>query len=311
MNLLQRLGIYTPETKDITSFGGVSYHDRDNFVTNRVTLADYRDSNTSVLGLSATWACVNLLAGTIGSLPLMVYRTVDGQRELAKDHPLYYVLHDSPNFDQTALDFWEWTAASLELYGNSYAKIEKRFNGDVFSLTPLPKSTSARRLANGDIEYRWTVDGKSEAATQLDVLHIRGFGGNPLGGVSTLSACSKTFGAANKTENAADAIFKNGINSSGAFSTDKTMTAEQRKTAEGLIQEKYIGCLTAASSMSNFLSIPPTLNCWKAASTAAKKYAVYLAYRPLWLAMAIRLVIGELVRKLMFSVSRNLHCAVA
>jgi HK97 family phage portal protein len=64
-----------------------------------------------------------------------------------------------------------------------------------------------------------------------------------------LSACSKTFGAANKTENAADAIFKNGINSSGAFSTDKTMTAEQRKTAEGLIQEKYIGARNAGRPM--------------------------------------------------------------
>ena len=29
----------------------------------------------SALGLSATWACVNLLAGTIASLPVMIYRT--------------------------------------------------------------------------------------------------------------------------------------------------------------------------------------------------------------------------------------------
>ncbi|MGZ7281887.1 hypothetical protein ACXWQV_10090, partial [Streptococcus pyogenes] len=46
-------------------------------------------NETSVLALSAAWACVNLLAGTIASLPLVVYRTgTDGRREVARDHPL-------------------------------------------------------------------------------------------------------------------------------------------------------------------------------------------------------------------------------
>jgi HK97 family phage portal protein len=257
VNLLSILGIAPPEKKDIIGqgalgdfYGSASRQDGENFKTNMVTLSSFQDSSSgSVLGLSATWACVNLLAGTIGSLPLMVYRIVDGQRVLAKDHPLYYVLHDSPNFDQTALDFWEWTAASLELYGNSYAKIDKRFNGEVFSLTPLPKTTSARRLANGDIEYRWIVDGKPDTATQLDILHIRGFGGNPLGGVSTLTACAQTFGAATKTEVSASALFENGARPSGVLSTDKTMNAEQRKSAEGLLAEKYIGAMNSGRPM--------------------------------------------------------------
>ena len=32
-------------------------------------------SERNVLALSAVWACVNLISGTISSLPLMVYRT--------------------------------------------------------------------------------------------------------------------------------------------------------------------------------------------------------------------------------------------
>lgn len=54
-------------------------------------------NTASVLGLAAAWACVNLLAGTIASLPLMVYRTRNGARTVASDHPLYRILHDSPN----------------------------------------------------------------------------------------------------------------------------------------------------------------------------------------------------------------------
>ncbi|WP_234823813.1 phage portal protein [Agrobacterium pusense] len=94
--------------KDIEPWrgGSVSTENADNFTTNQVTVAEYRDyrATNSGVGLSATWACVQLIAGTIASLPLMVYRTgPDGIRTVAKDHPLYFVLHDSPNFDQTAV----------------------------------------------------------------------------------------------------------------------------------------------------------------------------------------------------------------
>jgi HK97 family phage portal protein len=249
MKFLQRLGIYTPETKDIMQFGGVSHHDRDNFVTNRVTLSNYMDSHTSVLGLSATWACVNLIAGTIGSLPLMVYRTVDGQREVARDHPLYFVLHDSPNFDQTSLDFWEWVAASIELYGNSYSKIERRSNGDISSLTLLPKTTQAKRLASGDIEYRWTSDGVEEKSLQDEILHIRGFGGDPLKGLSTIAACGRTFQSAKATETMANTVFVNAARPSGILSTDKSMTGEQRALAEKLLTERFVGAMNAGKPM--------------------------------------------------------------
>ncbi|RVN35833.1 phage portal protein, partial [Sinorhizobium meliloti] len=117
-------------------------------------------TDQNILAISAVWACVNLLAGTIASLPLMVYRTNSrGERTLARDHPLFRILHDSPNYDQTATDFWEFSSASIELWGNSYAAIERNGGGRVAALTPLrPDSVSVRRLENGNLEYRWTMD---------------------------------------------------------------------------------------------------------------------------------------------------------
>ena len=58
----------------------------------------------------------------------MVYRTkADGSREVVPNHPLYRLLHDSPNYDQTAADFWEFKSASVELWGNAYSrKIRER-----------------------------------------------------------------------------------------------------------------------------------------------------------------------------------------
>ncbi|MGW9230577.1 phage portal protein [Pseudorhizobium sp. NPDC055634] len=203
-------------------------------------------SDDTALSLSAVWACTNLLAGTIASLPLMVYRTdPQGRRTVARDHRLYRVLHDSPNYDQTAVDFWEFVSASLELWGNAYARIE-RTGKEVTGLHPVaPNLVSVRRLQNGTIEYRWTDEGKSYVETDATMLHIRGFGGNPLGGMSTLHYARNTFGNARAIEKAAGSTFRNGMRPSVQISFDKWLTPEQRQVAETKLAEKYVGAVNA------------------------------------------------------------------
>lgn len=201
-----------------------------------------------VLSLSAVWACVNLLAGTQASLPLMPYRTLPGgSREVARNHPLYRVLHDSPNSLQTALDFWEFICASLELWGNGYARKIKSA-GNVVGLIPimpyLPQVTNA---GNGVLRYRWTEDGKHYDLTNDDVLHIRGFGGNPLGGMSTLAFGARAFGIALAADRAAGGTFKNGMRPSGVLSTDPSvsLTVEQRNELNKYLGERYEGAVNS------------------------------------------------------------------
>jgi len=208
-------------------------------------------NTASVLGLAAAWACVNLLAGTIASLPLMVYRTRGGARTVASDHPLYRILHDSPNADQTALDFWEFVCASLELHGNAYAEVVRARNGRIIALgVPIPPElVSVRRRDDGALEYEWVDQGRRIIAGQDKVLHIRGFGGNPLGGLSTLSAGRQSFGLAQAIERASGDTFRNGVRPSGLLKTADTLTIDQRKQAEELLQEKFSGAINAGRPM--------------------------------------------------------------
>jgi len=200
----------------------------------------------AVLGLSAVWACVNLVAGTIASLPLMIYRTkADGSRDVDKEHPLYRVLHDSPNSQQTALDFWEFEGASLELWGNGYARKIKSGNQVVGLIPIMPALPQVRNLGNGRLGYRWTENGKEFDLTSDDVLHIRGFGGNPLGGMSTLAFGARTFGLALDIDRSARGTFKNGLRPSGVLTFDKFLTAEQRSTIETRLTEKFIGAMNS------------------------------------------------------------------
>lgn len=207
-------------------------------------------SDASAYSLSAVWGCVNLIAGTCASLPLMVYRrSADGTRKVAADHPLYRTLHDSPNYDQTAVDFWEFVFASLELWGNAYARVT-RSAGQVTGLFPIaPDIVSVRRLKNGSIEYRWTEEGQSFTETDKTILHIRGFGGNPLGGMSTLQFGRHTFGLARAIDRAAGSTFKNGLRPSGVLTFENWLTAEQRKLAEENLVKKFVGAVNAGRPM--------------------------------------------------------------
>lgn len=197
-------------------------------------------TDSSVLSISSAWACINLLSGTIASLPLMVYRRdANGVREVYRDHPLYRLLHDSPNYDQTAVDFWEFIAASIEMRGNAYARIERNSRG-IASLMPVnPALMGVRRLQNGSIEYRWSQDGRYFVETDKTMLHIRGFGGNPLGGMSTLHYGRHTFSLARAVDKSASSTFKNGMRPSGVLTFDKWLTPEQRKLAEEKLASKF------------------------------------------------------------------------
>jgi len=234
---------------NFAGYYGASRQDGVNFRTNMVTLSEYQDTvqmgAAAALSLSAVWACVNLLSGTQASLPLMVYHTVDGKRLVATEHPLYYLLHDSPNADQTALDFWDFICATLELRGNGYSEIQRRDGGQVFALdVPLPpESVQVKRLSSGSLEYRVTRDGETRTVPQERMLHIRGFGGHPLGGLSTLTFARRTFGAAMATEGAARTTFSNGIRTNGAFVSEHPLTKEQMNEVEEIIQEKYAGAM--------------------------------------------------------------------
>jgi HK97 family phage portal protein len=244
------------EQKDILPWRGgyVSTENGGNFTSGQITTEAFADAlarrGSSVMGLSAVWACINLLAGTIASLPIMVYRTArDGSRTVARDHPLYYVLHDSANWDQTAVDFWEYQVAAIELQGNAYALIEYRMNGEIGSLVPLrPDRVKAERV-NGRIRYSWREDGREIVRPGQDVLHIRGPLGDALSGVSTLTACRGTLDAAAYADGAASMVFSNGARPSGILSVDKALTAPQRAEAERLLQEKFVGAINAGRPM--------------------------------------------------------------
>ncbi len=78
---------------------------------------------------TAVSACVRILAETIASLPLHTYMNTESGKEKARDHPIYYLLSDSPNPEMTSFVFRETLMGHLLLWGNSYSQIIRNGNG--------------------------------------------------------------------------------------------------------------------------------------------------------------------------------------
>lgn len=232
----------------------VGGQDGDNVRKGQVTTERYGDSNAATearaVGLTATWACVNFWAGNIAGLPLMVYRKGrNGVPEEARDHPLFWLLHDSPNYDQSAFDFWEFMQASIELHGNAYAEMDRRESGFITALKPVrPDVVNVRRLQTGELQYRWVIDGVMSVVPQSRMLHIRGFGGTALGGLSPLQVCRSSFHSAIVAERAASAMLANGARPSGALQTE-VFLGDKRPDMERLLDEKFTGAANMGRPM--------------------------------------------------------------
>lgn len=197
---------------------------------------------SSSMSLAAVWGCVNLIAGTISSLPLQVFRgAAEGEREVLRDHPLYGVLHDRPNADQTALDFWDFVSMSVEVWGNAFARVD-RLAGRVVGLVPIwPDRVSVRRDATGALRYRWTDQGRQFDLPESGVLHIRGPGGDPMGGMSTLAFARRTFSLALAADESAAGFYRNGMRPSGVLKFGEWLSDENREIARTYMVNEFMG----------------------------------------------------------------------
>ena len=227
----------------------LSLTDPSGWPSDRSTSSGESVSESSVLGLSTAFACVSLHAGNIASLPVEVFkRNKAGNPERAWDHPLNLLIRTSPNSEDTALSFWEFIAASLELDGNGYAEKQFGAGGRIIGLRTLdPDPMNVSRDSEGRRRYRWAEKGISQIQGEDAIFHVAGFGfgGTKLKGLSTLTAGRQVFGLGQAIDRAAQATFANGMRPGHALTFESWLKEDQRKIATDLLAEKFVGSINA------------------------------------------------------------------
>ncbi|HCS72922.1 MAG TPA: phage portal protein, partial [Clostridiales bacterium] len=167
---------------------------------------------------TAVYACVRIIAETIASLPLHVYKRTDKGKEKAYNHPLYNLLHDEANPEMTSFVFRETLMSHLLLWGNAYAQIIRDGRGNILALYPLlPDKVTVDRELNGEIYYQYRTDTGYVTLRNYEVLHIPGLGYDGLVGYSPIAMAKNAIGMSIATEEYGASFFANGANPGGVL----------------------------------------------------------------------------------------------
>lgn len=186
----------------------------------------------SAMQLSGVWSCVKLLAETVASLPLTVYKTTEKGRKKAETHPLTLLFEGKPNRWQTKVEFFETVLLNLVMHGNGYCRIT-RMGDRITSLVPLMSAQmEVTLLSDGAVVYQYTNGADVHVYASENIWHLK-LMGNGIVGLSPLAYQRNTLGIAQAAEGAVSKIYRNGAKPSGVLTTDKILTPAQRQEIKG------------------------------------------------------------------------------
>lgn len=222
----------------------------------------------SAMSLSAVSACVRLIAESIASLPLHVYRRVDNRRrEKVTDLWQYRLLHDEPNELMTSFTMRETMAAHLLLWGRAIAAAPRNRAGEVMEIMPVhPSHVRVRRSELIGLVYDFQfADGKTMTLGQADVLHIPGLSFDGVCSVSPIGYAAQSIGLGLAAEQFGASFFGNGSTPSGYLSIPEKLSPEQVTTLRNSWYATYGGISNANKTAVLFggakfdrISMPPS-----------------------------------------------------
>ena len=188
---------------------------------------------SSTIGLSTAAAALQLVSSTIGMMPLKVYRGEKPEVVEARSAWQWVRLTEAPNDDQSAYDFWQDAAASIELYGNAYiwkalARRPIQDEGDLQLFLIDPANIMLKRDDQGRKYYELRRRGRTERVAPSQILHIRGWAVSPGAdlGVSLITLHRETIGGALAAREFSNQFYRNGASMPGWIVTPGTPKQE-------------------------------------------------------------------------------------
>lgn len=181
----------------------------------------------TMLYSSAMWSGIRLIAETVGTLPIHLYKRTAGGRVKDKSHPLYYRFNAKPNKYESDIEIKEQLAMAMVIFGTSYLK--KTMYGERGFFQFVHNSNLSLQSENDEPYYTVTENGESRKFLFDEIVRIKGFGGlGELEGAKTYKFSKHTVALALAADEFGARFFGQGGRPSGVLSTDSIFTDEQR-----------------------------------------------------------------------------------
>ena len=188
-------------------------------------------------------ACIRVLSTSVAGLPFHLYRRLPGGgKEIAREHPLYKLLHTQPNSWQTSFEWRE--QMMLHLLSHGFALDEKVYSGGAISeIVPLhPSRVKTEQLENNRLRYTYReASGSSTVYTQDAILAVRGMSDDGVNGMSTIELARDAIGLARACEIHGATFFGSGARPGVILSTDQMLSPEAAENTRNQWERAHRG----------------------------------------------------------------------
>jgi len=196
------------------------------------------------LTYSVVWACVKVIAETMGALSWHVYELIgEGNKKRVEMSPVEWILNKQASEEMAAGIFRETIVQHALLYGNGYAEIERDGAGRPMWLWILaPDRMEVDRDDFGRLLYRYhPSSGAQVEYGARDIFHLKGMGFDGLVGYPVIRLASQSIGLGLEMERSGATHFANDARPSGILKYPGKTTPEILDQTEKRWRSSYGG----------------------------------------------------------------------
>jgi HK97 family phage portal protein len=223
------------------------------FFASRMSISGKAVNTTTALEVATVFACLRVLGEGVAQVPLkLILESKDGRSKLpAKDHWLYDILAFRPNPWQTSFEFREMLMWHVALTGNFFA-FKNVVGGKIKELIPFEPGcvTVYRDQQTGELSYQISAaNGATKPVPASAMWHVRGPSWNSWMGLEAVSLAREAIGLSMATEEQHARMHRNGVQASGAYSVEGTLSKEQNDMLRGWIEREMGGLANSGRPM--------------------------------------------------------------
>jgi HK97 family phage portal protein len=217
------------------SWAGISW---DEFLNNGMA-SGVAVNEARARSVAAVIACVNLIGGSIASLPLHFYRrSADGERQRNNNSALWWFFNERPLSNWSASAMWQFFSDSRMFHGDAFALLHRSPSGALRGIEPWhPGLVDVVRDTDGRMLYylfaRPGIDPigtRTRIVEMADMLHVPGPGFDGRRSPSMLrSALTNAAGIAAAADEQSASFMADGARPDFAIEVPGTMDPEQRE----------------------------------------------------------------------------------
>lgn len=247
LNIFRRAAMWAG-TRIAAMGGGITFSLTDpkagHYIGSVPSITGHVIDDAAAMRITTAFACVRVIAETVGSVTPQVFERQANGNALKVDHDVAELLTERPNSDMDGLEYLEAKTTNLAARGNGYSLLERNGAGRASSIYPVPSSRwRVERKNDGRIVYHVNDRGRWLDLPPEKVWHWKGFGYDGITGLSPIECARQAMGLALAGEEANARLFRNGMHSSAVVKVPQWLKPDQRKLAEEKLAAMHQGLL--------------------------------------------------------------------